>query len=392
MKFAKRTEWNLESNQLSVLLEERKESGRPLIDLTQSNPTACGFEYPPDFLENLSDNGNFSYSPSAAGLSEAREAVCRYYQIKGVDLDPGQIFLTASTSEAYSFLFRLLCDPGDSVAFPAPSYPLFEFLVSINDLKTHYYFWEYQNRWRISPGAFADLEARDLSACVLVNPNNPTGSFYTLDEISRFNTLARSRNFSLICDEVFHDFALGPEDFPSLAGNREALTFTFNGLSKTLALPQMKLSWIVVSGPQDEVREALRRLEMIADTYLSVNTPVQRALPRWLERQKDIQEPVKRRIRANARWLKENFSDECGEVLDVQAGWCAVLRLPAGVDEEEFVLDLLRRKGVLAHPGFFFEFQRAPYLVVSLLVPEERFREGISLLLAQIRERAQNTC
>jgi len=392
MKFAKRTAWNLESNPLTSLLEDRRKAGRPLIDLTQSNPTDCAFKYPEGLSETLSDPGNLCYSPSAAGILPAREAVCRYYGQKGVYLRPEQIFLTASTSAAYSFLFRLLCDPGDTVAFPAPSYPLFEFLVSINDLKTYYYFWEYRQEWRMHPDAMAGLEKQDLKACVLVNPNNPTGSFYSPGEIRRFNDLARSRDFSLICDEVFHDFAFAQESVSTLAGNREVLTFVLNGLSKTLALPQMKLSWIVISGPEDQVDDAVKRLEVIADTYLSVNTPVQRALPFWLEKKDVIQEGMKQRIKANYEWLKKTVPSDAGEVLDTQAGWCAVLRLSEGIDEETFVLELLERKGVLVHPGFFFEFQQDPYVVISLIVPENRFREGVLLLLEQIKERAENTC
>ncbi|MBI5415716.1 MAG: pyridoxal phosphate-dependent aminotransferase, partial [Candidatus Omnitrophica bacterium] len=275
--FSHRTNWPLSSNRIAKVLDQLKKANISFIDLTESNPTRCGFGYPSGrILRPLASDKNLRYEPQPQGSLEAREAVSRYYREQGHEVAVERIFLTASTSEAYSCLFRLLVDAGQEVLFPRPSYPLFQFLGDLNDVALNYYPLAYTDHWHID---FAQMEGciqPATKAVVLVNPNNPTGSFIKKDELSALNRICRAKNIPVISDEVFADFAFpGSKDAVSLVNNDAVLTFVLGGLSKTLALPQMKLSWIIVSGPEELAQEACQRLEVIADTYLSVNTPVQ---------------------------------------------------------------------------------------------------------------------
>ena len=282
MKFSQRTDWLTTANPLTQRIEEKKKDGVRLIDLTESNPTRCGFNFLNESrLRPFSDIRNLSYDPDPQGLLEARKAVCAYYAEKKISVHPEQIFLTAGTSEAYGFILRLLCDARDLVVIPRPSYPLLDYLATLADVDTIRYFLCYEkNRWRISAESLGIPFIEKPKALILVNPNNPTGNFVSSEELRPINEMCRQSETAIICDEVFLDFAFDPKNAKpvSLAQNREALTFTLSGVSKILGLPQMKLSWIVVSGPEELREKAIERLEIIADTYLSVNTPSQRAV------------------------------------------------------------------------------------------------------------------
>ncbi len=389
MRFARRTDWELSPNKISGILEDFKKRGPAILDLTQSNPTACGFSYPVDkLLAKLSDVPSMMYNPSSKGLLTAREALVLYYQRQGIELSPEQIFLTASSSEAYSFIFRLLANPGETVLFPCPSYPLFDFLVDLNDLESGFYSLFYDGQWVIDLGQLESNIAPKTKALVTVNPNNPTGNYVNSEELKSLNRICQKADLSLISDEVFFDYAFDQkQSFVSFAANRENLTFTLGGLSKTLGLPQMKLSWIVVNGPDAILKEAIARLEIIADTYLSVNTPVQNALASWLTLRPAIQEKIRSRALANREFLVKSFEQETlGTVLHAQGGWYMIVKLLDGFDEENIVEQLLLRDQVYAHPGYFFNFSDEPYLILSLLPPEEIFREGVNRIVMRLKK------
>ncbi len=389
MRFARRTNWELSPNKISGILKSFESRGQKILDLTQSNPTSCGFNYPQtELLSVLSHENNVFYSPSSKGLLGARQAVAAYYlESQKIVLDPRQIFLTASTSEAYSFLFRLLADPGESILFPSPSYPLFDFLVDLNDLKSNFYPLEYADHWQVDFEGVVDNMCEKTKAIVTVNPNNPTGSYIQKDEFVQLNKIAKAGHCALISDEVFFDYAFANAlDCVSFAGNQENLTFTLGGLSKTLGLPQMKLAWTVVSGPDLIVQDAINRLEVIADTYLSVNTPVQNALPNWLAFRPAIQKEIMDRVEINRAQGIKSFNDSrLGSVLNAQGGWFLIVKLRDGIDEESLVEELLIRDQVYVHPGYFFNFSEEPYLILSLLPLPEVFSEGVNRILARLR-------
>ena len=370
MKFAKRTDWPADENALAKLSARKKESGVPVIDLTESNPTRCGFAYlNSGLLKSFSAADNLRYEPDPHGLLSAREAVCRYYREKKITVSPEQIFLTAGTSEAYSFLFRLLVDPEKTVLAPSPGYPLFDTLADLNDVRLVHY----------SLGEELPLAA-DFRALITVNPNNPTGCFVSPEEKKQIDAFCRDHQAAVIADEVFLDFALEGTAPVSFAAGGEALTFTLSGISKILGLPQMKLSWIVVSGPETVRRNAISRLEIIADTYLSVNTPSQNALAAWFGDSRPREEIVAR-CRSNLRYLKERLNQsDVFRVLPVAGGWYATLEIQNGKTDEELALDLLGKENTLVHPGYFFDFQKENFLVLSLLPPTEVFKKGIERL------------
>lgn len=387
--FASRTNWSLEPNPLAQALERHRRSGTPLLDLTVSNPTECGFAYPqPEILDALARPAALRYVPESRGLLAAREAVADYYAgrtaspARHAGVDPGRILLTASTSEAYSHVFRLLCDPGDELLVPAPSYPLFEFLADLADVRLAPYSLLYDHGWQID---FASLRAAltpRSRAVLLVHPNNPTGSFVSPGEAAGLVEICAARGMALVADEVFLDYPAPGVDPPrSFAGTAGVLTFALSGLSKVSALPQMKLAWMIVSGPQEMARTALDRLEIIADTYLSTGTPVQIALPALLELRGILQEQVQARIAANLAQLDGALRGP-GPVsrLDCQGGWYAVLRVPASEPDETLAVALLERCSVLVHPGHFFNFARDGFLVLSLIVPEPAFGEAVRRL------------
>lgn len=385
--FAKRTEWSLRLNRLTQTLHKIRSSGREILDLTESNPTRCGFQYPAELLAALHDPENLNYAPSPKGMLQARETIAAYYAEKGVSVNPEQIILTASTSEAYSFLFRLLLNPGDHLLIPQPSYPLFEYLASLNDVILDPY-----NRRdvstsgpNVSPGDRSEpsLETSLCRSIVLVHPNNPTGLYVTHDEKKFLEQVAKEKNLSLICDEVFLDYAYEEDAsrVPTFAGCDEVLTFTLSGISKILALPQMKLSWIVVSGPEKLRDQAIERLELISDTYLSVNTPSQQALQTWFSFRESLQKEIQNRIFANRKVFEAKCQGQNHyKLLHAEGGWYATIRLPDACDEEKWVLELLEKESVLVHPGYFYDFNEAPFVVVSLLLPTTRFKRGVESL------------
>jgi len=381
--FSRRTNWNLSQNQYTQALADFRASGRKLLDLTMSNPTEVGLHFESGrLLSALSDSRGLEYEPVAKGLLEAREAVGTYYGEKGIEISPEQIFLTVSTSEAYSFVFRLLCDPGDEVLVPQPSYPLFEFLADLQDVKLVPYELIYDHGWQID---FHSLECAITSktrAVLIVHPNNPTGSFVKQAEKTLLDRICADRELAVVADEVFLDYSLGKGDELSFAGSRGALTFALSGLSKISALPQMKLAWMVVSGPEKLAREATERLEVIADTYLSVNAPVQWGLPELLDSRRTIQQQLRTRVQRNLAILDGPLQQQqlCHRLL-VEGGWYAVLRVPVTSTDEELAIELLEREGVLVQPGHFYDFASNGYLIVSLITPEQEFQVGIVKVL-----------
>jgi len=384
--FAKRTNWNLAPNRLSEALAVYRAAGKPMLDLTVSNPTECGFEY--DGSAILSALGNpavLSYEPNPRGLESARRAVAGYYAERKEEVSIEDIFLTTSTSEAYSYVFRALCNPGDELLIPSPSYPLFDFLADIQDVNLVRYPLLYDDGWQIDFHALEQAITPRTRGVIVVHPNNPTGHFAKHAEIAKLNSICAAREMAIIADEVFLDFTLEENRPASFAANRGAPTFTLSGLSKISGLPQMKAAWLIASGPQQWKSEALARLEVIADTYLSVNAPVQLAIPRFIQQHHAFQKQVMSRVRRNLTELGRQLAMQkvCSR-LTVEGGWCVVLRVPATRSDEDLAIELLTAHGVSVHPGHFYEFASDGYLVVSLITPERIFAEGTSRLLSSI--------
>jgi len=377
--FALRTNWCRQPNTLNKILEDLEARHVPVMDLTASNPTSCEFAYPEGMLTRLSSSENFYYKPDACGASQARQAVARHYGRQKVLIEPEDIILTASTSEAYSFLLRLLVNPGEKVLIPRPSYPLFQFLLEINDVQFDYYPLVYDGQWHLDGPALERSVDEHTRAIILVNPNNPTGSYISQTDLNFLNKLCRQQAMSIIADEVFFEYALYPGDAVSCAGNKQVLTFVLGGLSKTLGLPQMKCAWILASGPQAHLQDVRERLEIIADTYLSVNTPVQNALSAWLDCAPDMQRQIISRVKQNKQWLSAHINERtpATSLLSFQGGWYAILRLPAVKSEEEWVLEFLREEHVLVYPGYFFDMTESAYIVLSLLPPPLIFQEAV---------------
>lgn len=386
--FAKRTDWKLAQNELMARLEALQKEGAEILNLTESNPTRCRFHYPAEkILPTLSSPQSMDYDPSPLGALKAREAVSAYYQRRTIAVPSEKIILTASTSEAYSFLFRLLLNPGESILVPRPSYPLFEFLAQLNDVEMAHYSLVYDDGWHIDLENLKQSLDASVRAIVLVNPNNPTGSLISPKELLQINEFCKREDIAIICDEVFLDYSFPDHAAQaiSLAGNNAALTFTLGGLSKSMALPQMKLGWIVASGPEKLTENSLARLEVICDTYLSVNTPVQNSLQSWLLLTSEIQNEVLARISENYKFLGQNVIDGCS-CLKVQGGWYAILRLPSNQSEEEWAVEFLEKDRVFVHPGYFFDFEEEPFIVMSLLPPAEVFNKGIERIFSRVRK------
>ncbi len=384
--FAKRTSWNMTPNRLSEALAAHRAAGRPLIDLTVSNPIECGFEYDSSaILDALRNPAALAYEPNPRGLESARRAVAGYYADREETVSAEDIFLTTSTSEAYSYVFRTLCDPGEELLIPSPSYPLFDFLADIQDVSLVPYSLLYDHGWQIDFHALDQAITPRTRGVIVVHPNNPTGNFVKSSEMTKLNAICSARDIAIIADEVFLDFALDGSRPASFAANRGAATFTLSGLSKISGLPQMKAAWLVVSGPQEWKSEALARLEVIADTYLSVNAPVQLAIPGFLEQRHVFQKQVISRVRRNLAELDRQLASHrvCSR-LAVEGGWCAVVRVPVTHSDEELAIGLLHTYGVYAHPGLFYDFPSGGYLVVSLITAEENFSQGIERVLAYL--------
>ena len=357
-------------------------AGQEVVDLTESNPTQAGFMYPAELLAPLSAKEARQYTPAPLGLRSAREAVAADYRRRGAEVDPERIVLSASTSEAYSWLFKLLCNPGDAVLVPRPSYPLFEHLARLEAVRAVPYELRYHGRWEID----ADTVARapdDTRAVLVVSPNNPTGSFVSRKELDRIASVCRDRGWAIVADEVFADYPLTVQTPDTeIVMNRNVLSFTLGGASKSLGLPQVKLGWMVVDGPPQECQQALTALEIIADTFLSVGTPVQVAAPALLGGGETIRRQIRSRLAGNVARAREvaRRYPSCS-VLDVDGGWSLVVRVPATRGEDALALELLERERVLVHPGYFFDFPHEAFIVVSLLPPEGIFADAFERTL-----------
>jgi aspartate/methionine/tyrosine aminotransferase len=386
--FSSRTNWPLGPNRLSLEIEELRRQGVPLLDLTESNPTRCGFAFDRQgIFEALANSHALSYTPDPRGLLSARQAVTGYYAERGITLDAAQIFLTTSTSEAYSYIFRLLADPGDAILVPQPSYPLFDFLAGLNDIRVIAYPLFYDHGWQIDlPALERRLESR-ARAILVVHPNNPTGSFVRREELGELLALCQRGDMALVADEVFADYLLAADSqrVVSHAAATEALTFTLSGLSKISALPQMKVAWAVVNGPAQLLRDALARLEIIADTYLSLSAPLALALPKLLETRRALQPQILARVRSNLQLIDARLAaNQPINRLEVEGGWYAILRLPSIRTDEDWAIELARQDGILVHPGHFFDFSSEGHLVISLLTEGAVFEEGLRRILARV--------
>ncbi len=411
--FSDRTNWKLARNRFTVAVEEARASGTKVLDLTVSNPTRAGLHFDEQaILVALASPRALDYDPQSKGLREARQAVAGYYREEHrIDrLDQEQIVLTTSTSEGYSFVFRLLCNAGDELLVPKPSYPLFEFLADLQDVRLVPYPLIYDHGWQMDFPSLEKAVTARTRGVVVVHPNNPTGSYVHRREVAMLNSFCRAHDLAVIADEVFLDYRLGDSrhgfgrnprslhrlgrddkhdkddsagrEHASFVGNQEVLTFTLSGLSKIAALPQMKMAWVVTSGPRELVAAAMGRLEVIADTYLSMNAPIQWAVPSLLDQRKSVQRQLLERVRSNLAELDRQLAGQKAcERLGVEGGWYAVLRVPVTRADEDLAIELVREKSVLVHPGHFYDFPRDGYLVLSLITPDNDFGEGISAVL-----------
>jgi alanine-synthesizing transaminase len=373
---------HVEANALTRAIDSFRRRGARIVDLTESNPTRSGICYPPGLLEPLADAAALDYNPHPFGLPSARNAVATDQERRGAKVDPAQIVITASTSEAYSWLFKLLCRAGDTVLVPQPSYPLFEQLTELETVRAHPYLLEYHQTWSIDISSLADAPD-NTRALLLVSPNNPTGSYLTRNDFAEVQTLCRRRGWALIADEVFADYPLeAAHPLTDIAAATDVLSFSLGGLSKTVGLPQLKLGWMIVGGSAADRTAALASLELIADTYLSVGTPVQIALPHLLRAGAAVRSAIHDRIRHNLAVLRTaTAAHPSCDVLRAEGGWSAVVRIPSIRGEEDLVLNLLEHEQILVHPGYFFDFPHESHLVVSLLPPPDMFSDAVDRVL-----------
>jgi aspartate/methionine/tyrosine aminotransferase len=388
MSFSSRLPAHGEVNVITRELHRLHAAGATIVDLTESNPTTVRLPYPPTLLEPLADAHALVYEPQPLGLRSAREAVAVEFARRGAVVDPAHLVLSASTSEAYSWLFKLLCDPGDTVLIPQPSYPLFEFLTRLEGVRTAPYQLVYHGRWEVDLHSLSSAPA-NTRAVLAVSPNNPTGSFLSERDIKTLTTLCRERGWALIVDEVFADYVVeAHHPRTDLAATADVLTFTLGGASKSIGLPQVKLGWALVGGPPAARDAALAALELIADTFLSVSTPVQLAAPRLLAEGVAIRQAILARVRANLDLARRvaPLHAAC-DLLPVEGGWSLLVRVPAARPEEEMVLDLLERERVLVHPGYFFDLPHEAFIVVSLLLPPDIFADAFPRVLRHLNSR-----
>jgi alanine-synthesizing transaminase len=383
MRFSRRTNWDTEESELARAHRLRLQAGLPVADLTASNPTRCGFDYSPGLLAALTDSKALQYDPQPLGILSARQAVCNYYIQLGVAVDLGQVLLTTSTSEAYSFLFRLLCDPGSEILVPQPGYPLFDYLAVLDDVRVRPVALVYDQGWQIEPEGFRRAITAETRAIVLVHPNNPTGHFTKAWEAEELAGICREFDLSLIVDEVFLDYGFSGPGKSFAAGLEGVPVFVVSGLSKIAGLPQMKAAWIVATGP--DRADALERLEVIADTFLSMNAPVQCALPSWLGGRAAIQSQIRERVAGNLAELdRQLVGIPAVQRLEVEGGWYAILRIPALESDERTVLALLDA-GVWVHPGYFFGMSESGWLVLSLIGEKGEFSTGVAKMVNYFR-------
>lgn len=378
--FSTRLPGTLHTNAVTAAIDRMRTAGTPFIDLTETNPTAAGIAYPDDVLSALASPAALRYVPEPLGLPAARAAASRELSRQGAAIPPDRVVITASTSEAYSLLFKLLCDPGDEVLIPQPSYPLFELLSRLDSVATVPYRLTHHDGWSLDRPSLIAATTSRTRAVLVVSPNNPTGSLLRADDAAWLDAFAAEHELAVIADEVFLDYGFRSE-VQGLRGAK-ALTFSLGGLSKSAGLPQVKLGWMGVTGPAGRVDDALTRLELIADTYLSVATPVQVAAADLIARGATMRDAIRQRTSSNLVALRKL----CGgnpdvTLLEPDAGWCAVLRVPATEPEEHLVLRLLEREHVLVHPGYFFDFAHEAFLVVSLLPAPKPFASGVARVL-----------
>jgi hypothetical protein len=382
--FSSRATFDLSPNPLAVALARARQSARPLLDLAESNPTRTGLPYARDaILEAIASPAALLYEPASFGLAAAREAVARDLSAHGPPVEASRVVLTASTSEAYAFLFKLLCDPGDEVLVPVPSYPLFEHLARLEGVRAVPYRLAYDGVWHVDLDSARRAATSRTRAVVSVSPNNPTGSYLKRAELDALAGLG----LPIVSDEVFARYPL--RDDPSRAASvleagAAPLVFALGGLSKLAALPQMKAAWIAVGGDAAQVGAALGRLEVVADAFLSVSSPVQHAVPRLLATRAPAEDAIRRRTRANLAFARSSVAGTAVSLLDAEGGWYATLRLPRTRSEEAWALALLEQDAVHVHPGHFFDFEDEAYLVVSLLTPEDTFRDGLHRIVARV--------
>ena len=386
--FSSRVPADLGPNPLAAAVERMRLSGSGFEDLTVSNPTAAGIDYPPALLAPLADPCALRYEPQPFGLPMARQAVAADYARRGLRVPPSNVVLTASSSESYAMLFKLLCDPGESVLVPTPSYPLFEHLTRLDNVHALPYATEYHGTWTIDLDHLRYTIDDTTRAILVVSPSNPTGAWLKRDELTALTELCAAHHLALIGDEVFCDYPIDPAPgaVRSVIERGDVLTISLGGLSKSVGLPQLKLGWMALNGPAALLQGALMRLELIADTYLSVSTPVQAAARAMLDEGPVIRKQIRQRVLQNYRLLQDGCLDRCPacQVLRAEGGWSAVVRIPRTMPEDEQVIRLLEEDHVLVHPGYFFDFPRDGYLVVSLLTRPDVFRSGVERLLAAV--------
>jgi alanine-synthesizing transaminase len=388
--FSSRIEWELRPNRISELLAHKRSTGCHILDLTQSNPTAAGIVYPEDrILSAIADPGSLIYDPDARGMLSAREAVAEYYKARGQGVNPEHVLLTSSTSEAYSWLFKLLANPGDEVLVPRPSYPLFDFLTTLESVRAVQYPLYYDGRWALDIHSLEAAVTDRTRAVALVNPNNPTGAFLKRAELEQLVALCARRGLAIISDEVFADYPLteDAERVTTLTVVNQVLTFCLSGVSKVAGLPQLKLGWVAVNGPGPLVSEALTQLELIADTYLSIGTPVQLALPALLAEADGIQKQILTRTQNNLAEIRRLLPlHSPARLLHVEGGWQATIEVPKIRTEEEWTMELLERYNVLVQPGYFYDFDSEAFLILSLLTDSGEFEQGARRLMEFIHQ------
>ncbi len=386
--FSQRLSWSFSSNRLTRLLEEKRRADEEILDLTESNPTRAGFDYPSDeILASLNDPRSLAYEPAPLGLPSAREAVAGYYARRGQVVSSEHLALTASTSEAYSFLFKVLCDPGDRVLLPRPSYPLFDYLASLESVETDSYSLVYDGSWSIDLETIRSKLGPRTRALLLVHPNNPTGSYVKRVELTELTAMCREHDVALVVDEVFADYGFGEnlDRVSTFVGRNDVLTFVLSGLSKIAALPQMKLAWIWTGGPDDQKRGALTRLEQVGDVFLSVGAQVQHAAAKLLDLAPSLQTAIRRRLVENSQFLTSAIPTSSPlEALPTEGGWYAVLRCPEVQSSEEWALAFLASDDTHVHPGYLFDFPTDARIVVSLLTPTKIFEQGIRRMLSRV--------
>jgi alanine-synthesizing transaminase len=392
-EFSRRTQWNLEKTAYAAALERLRADGQPIFDLTASNPTTCGFQYDrAEILAELSQPECLEYEPNPRGLLIARAAVAEYYaEAAAAPISPEQIFLTTSTSEAYSYLFRLHCDPGAEILIAQPSYPLFEFLADLDDVRLVTYPLFYDHGWHLDMAALTASITPQTRAVVVVHPNNPTGHFTSPAERRLLECICEVHGLVLIVDEVFLDYTIDSADARESrhasfsSGEHPVLTYVLSGLSKVAGLPQMKVAWIAAFGPPHLLEAATARLEVIADTFLSMNAPVQHAMPYLLANRSGVQQQIRQRVRENLAMLDRQLADVPAVTrLEVQGGWYAILRVPALMSGDALAIRFMEQERLVVHPGHFYGFDGDGWIVLSLLPPLVEFAEGMARLLGSI--------